>query len=123
MMVGIGAAAFASEGKLDERAIRLMDRDTQKMYRFYDVKGIHLLPSPGKTEAQAYQTVKKQVDALAKEKNPPLLKGNPASFYCSDRLKGKNLNLVDLAQNEYAICRLPDGTLVDAWDVFRLQKK
>jgi putative hemolysin len=115
-------ADLKANSKLDQKAIRLIDPATKSMHNFHEVKGIHVYPADGKSYDATYAAIKKQVDAIKKDTLTDL-KGNPASFFCTEKLKGTNLTYQDLAENEYAICKLPDGNLVDAWDVFRFKKK
>ena len=47
---------------------------------------------------------------------------NPASVFCvkqGGRLEPKK----DAEGNEYALCHLPDGTVVEEWDYFRRHNK
>ena len=116
-------AATPTLTKPDAKAIRLIDRATGRMYPFHEVKEIHVYPPVGKTDEQAFEAIQKKIRALPHEKHPPALHGDPASSFCTERMKGTAETFKDLAQNEYAICKLSDGTLVDAWDLFRLLKR
>ena len=117
------ATAAPTLAKPDIKAIRLIDRATGRMYPFHEVKAIHLYPSQGKSNEQAFEAIQKQIRALPREKHSLPLQGDPASSFCVERMKGVAETFKDLAQNEYAICKLSDGTLVDAWDLFRLLKR
>ena len=44
--------------------------------------------------------------------------GNPAAIYC-ERTGGQPDTLKDKDGNEYGICRLPDGQIMDEWRYLR----
>ncbi|BBF85516.1 putative hemolysin [Aquitalea magnusonii] len=46
---------------------------------------------------------------------------NPASLHCLQR-GGQLLPRQDQTGNEYAMCRLPDGQLLEEWALFRQDK-
>ncbi|MGF6147193.1 Putative hemolysin [Kingella potus] len=47
---------------------------------------------------------------------------NPASVYCVEQ-GGKSEIRKDKEGNEYGMCRLPDGSVVDEWDYYRQNHK
>ncbi len=44
---------------------------------------------------------------------------NPASEFCVKQKNGESFNLTDQAGNQRGMCRLPDGRVVDEWELFR----
>lgn len=47
---------------------------------------------------------------------------NPASKYCIDQ--GGKLEMKKDAQgNQYGVCHLPDGRVIEEWELFRSQRK
>jgi putative hemolysin len=122
LLISVAAQAETeTKATLDTKAVRLID-DQNRIYNFHEFKSVHLF-APNESDAgKIYQKIKKRFDAAKKDKKVAPLKGNPASSLCSEQLKGKNRTLKDLIGNEYAICEFEDGSMVDAWDVFRLKK-
>ena len=99
----------------------LSDQTKTHQYTFKEYHHLSLSPLEKHTEEEAYENVaaalKKVKKSYAKE-----LQGNPASNFCTKLVLGQSLNLYDDTQNEYAICKLKSGDLVDAWDLLRAKK-
>ncbi len=55
--------------------------------------------------------------ALASEPDQPAELPNPAAAFCEQR--GGSYRIVDTAAGQRGLCRLADGTEVDAWTYFR----
>lgn len=53
------------------------------------------------------------------EDPPKLGAANPASEYCVDVKKGRLEMQRDAQGNEFAMCHLPDGTVVEEWELYR----
>ena len=47
---------------------------------------------------------------------------NPASVFCEQQ-GGKSVNRKDKDGNEYGVCHLPDGKVVEEWEYFRQHNK
>ncbi|MGR3808639.1 putative hemolysin [Pasteurella testudinis] len=60
--------------------------------------------------------------ACASEPNAPIIgAANPASEYCIQQ-GGKLEMRQDQNGNQYALCHLPDGRVIEEWAFFRSQK-
>lgn len=46
---------------------------------------------------------------------------NPASVYCTD--KGGTLVIKDTGKGQIGICRLPDGSQIEEWELYRRDHK
>jgi putative hemolysin len=55
--------------------------------------------------------------AKQEESQPSVAIANPASAYCVK--KGGKIEIVKEDAGERGMCRLPDGTVVDEWELFR----
>lgn len=70
---------------------------------------------------------KLSLDPLATLTTPILKQGdtvsmsNPASVYC-ESIGGKS-EVVKNSKGWYGVCHLPDGTIVDEWDLYRANHK
>ncbi|TNG95732.1 DUF333 domain-containing protein [Pasteurellaceae bacterium USgator11] len=53
--------------------------------------------------------------------SPAIGMPNPASEYCVQQ-GGKLEMKQDKDGNEYALCHLPDGRVIEEWELFRSQK-
>ena len=53
---------------------------------------------------------------------PAVGMANPASVFCVER-GGKLEPRKDAEGNEYAMCHLPDGSVVEEWEYFRKHSK
>ena len=53
----------------------------------------------------------------AKDSSPTVAIANPASEHCVK--KGGKLEIVKEASGEKGMCHLPDGTVVEEWELFR----
>ena len=53
----------------------------------------------------------------SEEASPPVAISNPASEHCVK--KGGKLEIVKEAAGEKGMCHLPDGTVVEEWELFR----
>lgn len=47
---------------------------------------------------------------------------NPASVYCKEK-GGKSIPRKDVDGGEYALCQLPDGQIIEEWDLYRKDHK
>lgn len=54
------------------------------------------------------------------EPNQDVAMANPASEHCVK--KGGKLEIIKEAAGEKGMCHLPDGTLVEEWELFRRDK-
>lgn len=54
----------------------------------------------------------------AQNPEPPLGASNPASEYCTAQGGQSEIRQDDLG-NEYGVCRLPDGSVQDEWELYR----
>ncbi|WP_312971003.1 putative hemolysin [Acinetobacter gerneri] len=43
---------------------------------------------------------------------------NPASVYC-EKIGGSSITKKDASENEVGYCKLPDGTVLDEWELYR----
>lgn len=99
----------------------LSDQAKTHQYQFRENHHLSICPAEKHSDAEAYAAVVAALKRVSKAyaKN---IQGNPASDFCVKLAEGKNLNLYDATENEYAICKLKSGDLVDAWDLFRAKK-
>lgn len=44
---------------------------------------------------------------------------NPASVFCVQEKQGRIEIVTDTSGNQKGLCHLPDGTVVDEWELFR----
>lgn len=57
--------------------------------------------------------------ATQPEPTPPKIgMANPASVYCQ-KLGGKSIPQQDKDGGSYALCQLPNGELIEEWELFR----
>jgi putative hemolysin len=103
-------------------AVKLIDVKNNRIFSFQQLNGILLSGADGKNYEQALASVKKQLKKRKDITKQKPFSGNPADSFCVDQMSGKLIILKDLEQLDYAICNLPDGTLVNAWDLFRNSK-
>ncbi|QEY24138.1 putative hemolysin [Neisseria animalis] len=61
-------------------------------------------------------------DAPAASSAPAAGVANPASVFCIEQ-GGKSETRKDVKMNEYGVCILPDGRVLDEWDYFREYKR
>jgi putative hemolysin len=80
------------------------------------------LPLTSLSNAAALMTLITAMSACASQENlekpKPVGLANPASTYCIS-LGGKRETRKDAAGNESSVCHLPDGTVIDEWQLFR----
>ncbi len=58
----------------------------------------------------------------SKNVEEPIDVANPASEYCV-KLGGRSETKKDKDGGEYGVCHLPDGTIIDEWELFRRDHK
>lgn len=52
---------------------------------------------------------------------PAFALANPASALC-DHYRGELIRVVDDYGNEYTLCALPDGHIIEEWTFYRMQR-
>lgn len=52
----------------------------------------------------------------------PIGMANPASVYC-EKIGGKSMTQKDAQGAEFGVCQLPNGQMVDEWELFRANNK
>ncbi|WP_207547906.1 DUF333 domain-containing protein [Mycolicibacterium mucogenicum] len=57
--------------------------------------------------------------SVPRESEAPVGAPNPASVYCEKTMGGVSENRKDAQGNEYGVCLLPDGRVVDEWELYR----
>ena len=53
---------------------------------------------------------------------PAFAMGNPASQLC-ERYRGELIIVRDRAGNEFGLCHLPDGHIIEEWTLLRMQQE